>query len=117
MGFRSTFTTLDYPIVWPSWFREKYKGDICFPENNCGALHSIKEAKSYGVWVTLHEDIQQAIDWDSLNQPFVLVYLHECGGVTRCQIGRTHIIWSEPKTWNVTDGVTHSYCGECFLIS
>ena len=45
MGFRSTFTTQDYSIKWPDWFREKYAGLISFPIYPDGAIHSIGEEK------------------------------------------------------------------------
>ena len=113
MGFRSTFTTEDYAIQWPQWFREKYAGAIWFTEDGIGPLHSVREAKTYMRWETLHEDIQRAIDWSKLSQNFVLVYLHECGGITRCQIAKDAIKWSEPETWRTTEGVEHHYCYCC----
>jgi hypothetical protein len=62
------------------------------------------------LWETLHEDIQRAIDWgEFLGLKFILVYLHECGGITRCQIEKDSIKWTEPETWRATEGVTHNY--------
>lgn len=113
MGFRSTFTTEDFDIKWPQWFRDKYAGSIWFTEDGAGALHSICEAKTYMRWETLQKDIQNAIDWTDFNQSFVFVYLHECGGITRCQISKDSIQWSEPTEWRITDGVTHHYCYGC----
>lgn len=114
MGFRSTFTTEDYNIQWPQWFREKYDKKIWFAENHKGPLHSVYEAKTDGQWQDLHTDIQKAINWEKfLVQSFVLVYLHECGGITRCQIEKDAIKWSEPDTWRVTKGVEHDKCYGC----
>ena len=113
MGFRSTFTTQDYTIKWPQWFQDKYAATILFPVSGSGAIHSAGEDKCYGAWGSLHEDIQRAIDWDDFCLHFVLVYLHECGGVTRCQIERDKIKWSEPATWEPTAGVVHHYCWGC----
>ena len=105
MGFRSTFTTLDYNILWPGWFVEEYDDGITFRADHIGALHSKREGKTYFDWNTLHEDIQRAIDWEKFRVNFILVYLHECGGITRCQIEKDAIKWSEPDTWKITDGV------------
>lgn len=113
MGFRSTFTTEGYTIQWPQWFRDKYAGVIWFTEDGSGPLHSVREAKAYMRWKTLHEDIQRAIDWGAFRKNFVLVYLHECGGITRCQIAKDAIKWSEPETWRTTEGVEHDCCYGC----
>lgn len=113
MGFRSTFTTYDIDVVWPEWFRDKYSASIAFKDDGTGALHSRVECKTYCVWSELHADIQRAIYWGKLKTSFVLVYLHECGGITRCQIEKDCIKWSEPAEWQKTDGVTHSYCYGC----
>jgi len=112
MGFRSTFITEDHAVDWPQWFRDRYAASIGFPEG--GPLASLKEAKTEGTWGPLAEDIQRAIDWDTFIQGvFVMVYLHECGGITRCQIERNAIGWSEPKSWRTTTGVEHLYCYGC----
>jgi hypothetical protein len=113
MGFRSTFTTEHYGIDWPQWFRDKYKSSIYFKEDGFGPLHSMFEARIYDIWLNLHTDIQKAIDWDKPPSKFVLVYLHDCGGITRCEISKDAIKWSEPKKWEQTDGVTHEYCKNC----
>ena len=114
MGFRSTFTTEDYPIKWPEWLREKYANAIWFNADGVGPLHSIHEAKTYGLWAGLEKDIQTAIDWNELRKArFVLVYLHECGGITRCQIEKDAIKYSEPETWRTAEEVTHNYCYGC----
>lgn len=113
MGFRSTFATQDYGIHWPQWFRDKYAGAIWFSESGSGPLNSVREAKTYMLWQDLHTDIQRAINWDEAPTNFVLVYLHECGGITRCQIEKDAIKWSEPEGWRSTDGVKHNYCYGC----
>ena len=113
MGFRSTFTTSDYSIKWPEWFKEKYKDTVAFRENGVGALHSIFECKTYMTWDELHTDIQKAIDWNDFGGNFVLVYLHECNGITRCQIDKDAIIFTEPVEWRKSDGVEHHYCYGC----
>ena len=68
MGFRSTFTTSDYSIKWPEWFKEKYRDTVAFRENGVGALHSIFEYKTYMTWGELHTDIQKAIDWNDFGE-------------------------------------------------
>lgn len=114
MGFRSTFTTESYNIVWPEWFREKYDKAIWFGADHTGPLHSKMEAKTYGHWADLDADILRAIPWDTFGPgSFVLVFLHECGGITRCQIERDGVRWSEPESWHETGGFTHSYCYGC----
>lgn len=126
MGFRSTFTSSDYSIEWPDWFREKYGKYVYIPEK--GSICSKVECKVYLTWLDLVRDVQKAIDWDKFSkknptfdpqgnkQAFTLLFLHECEGVSRCQIYRDRIIWSEPEKidgWYVTKGVTHSYCYGC----
>ena len=114
MGFRSTFTTLDYNIRWPDWFVNKYAETVHFPNAGRGGIRSLGEYKTYGVWSELHTDIQKAIDWaDTGIDTFIVAFLHECGGITRCRITPTSITWSEPATWKATDGVEHWYCYSC----
>jgi hypothetical protein len=113
MGFRSTFSTQEYPnIDWPQWFRDKYADTVHI--NDRGGMVSRRESKTYTTWKDLPDDIRKAIDWeDVVLHSFVVVFLHECGGVTRCQIERDAIKWSEPLTWEVTPGITHNYCYGC----
>ena len=113
MGFRSTFTTLDVGVKWPDWFVQKYQPTISFG-NRC--LSSKLEAKAYHSWPDLPEDIQKAIDWDNyVFKWFVLVYLHECGGVTRVQIeqDRIRLTEAEGRNWEQVDEVSHHYCSGC----
>lgn len=114
MGFRSTFTTEDYAIEWPDWFVEKYEATVSFPDGNKGALHSRRECKIHLSWSGLVEDVQRAIEWRSLPvENFVIVFLHECGGISRCQIEAKDIKWSEPGSWDPVPEVSHSYCYGC----
>ena len=113
MGFRSTFVTEHYPIQWPQWFIDKYERSVFFPEKH-GSICSRFEAKTYMSWSELDVDIQKAINWDELKlDNVVLVYLHECGGITRVQISKDNILYSEPKEWDETECVTHDYCYGC----
>lgn len=118
MGFHSSFITSDYPIAWPEWFRDKYQETVAFQNKGIGALNSRRESKAVCAWDSLHEDIQKAIDWgDFCDVVFVVVYLHECGGITRCQIMRDSIKWSEPDAWTVTEGINHDHCYGCSDVS
>lgn len=113
MGFKSTFTTEDLDITWPEWFCEKWKDLISFAaEGNSGSLHTKKEIKAYGDGVELLSDIQTCVKQTRIKK-FVLVWLHECGGITRVQIEHDNIFYSEPETWSRTDEITHHYCYEC----
>lgn len=113
MGFRSTVVTDDWRVAWPEWFKDKYVGSLTFGKDGNGPLAPLFECKSYGAWNELAEDVQRAIDWEDFPSNFVMVFLHECGGVTRCQIERDRIAWSEPTGWRQTDGVEHEYCYGC----
>jgi len=110
MGFRSTFCTQDYSIEWPLWFKEKYH-TLCFD----GGISSSREYKKYGNYLgDLDEDIQKALNECGFGDDnFILVYLHECGGITRVQIEKDKIYYSEPTYWELTKGATHSGCYEC----
>lgn len=116
MGFRSTLTTEDTIVEWPAWFRDKYAETITFRAGGTGALHSVRAAKTSGTWGALPEDIQRAIDWGTYSQCFVLLYLHECGGVTRCEIHKDAIKWSEPESWRSVEDVEHNYCYGCSAV-
>lgn len=113
MGFLSTLTTQECGIEWPQWFVDKYQGSITFRPGNVGSLHSDQSHKTYGVWEHLAEDIQRAIDWKTgyLKQ-FVVVYLHDCGGITLCRIKEDTVAWYEPTEWQETEGVEHWYCAD-----
>jgi hypothetical protein len=114
MGFRSTFTSTDLGGPWPQWFLEKWAGDFWFRDRG-GPLAPIRESVVYGRWDALPGDIQRVLKetggWRA--RPFVLLFLHECGGVSRCQIDPVAIRWSEPRRWEGTSGVTHDYCYGC----
>lgn len=113
MGFRSVFIAADhYLTIWPDWFLAKW-GEACHFAEGRGAFASKRECKAYVTWRELPADVQRAVDWDADGPNFVIVFLHECGGVTRCQIMRDRIIWSEPTGWEQTDGITHDYCYGC----
>lgn len=111
MGFRSSFTTQHYSISWPDWFIDKYTDHVWFWQ---GHLSSKGEWKEYSTYSELAEDIQKAIKWDKVRfKNLVLVWLHECGGITRVQIEKDEIFLSEPFSWDAVTQVTHNYCYGC----
>ena len=112
MGFRSTFVTSDFncnPSFLPDWFTEKYKSWINF----CGCLSSTCEGKTYGVFTDLDTDLQKALKDICSDDEVDLVFLHECGGITKFQISAEKIVISEPDKWSKVDIVTHAYCYGC----
>lgn len=115
MGFRSTFTTEDTGIKWPEWFVSKYQNTIIFHPTGVGAIHSRQECKMYLAWASLYSDIQKAIDWsEPYRKNLVMVFLHECGGITRCEISKDAILWSAPNSWvEVGESGEHWYCYGC----
>lgn len=116
MGFKSTFTTEDWrALEWPGWFVQKYYRFIWFSPEWIGTIASRFEGKTYGEWKDLHTDIQQVLieKGRELPERLVLIYLHECGGITRCQISKDSVCWSEPSEWKKVDEVTHDSCYGC----
>jgi hypothetical protein len=115
MGFRSTFVSQAYPVDWPDWFREKYRGTIHVPDG-FGCLASLTECKLYGQWADLAEDVRRAVDWDRFGQhPLVLAFLHECGSVVRCEVSRDAVRYTAPGGWEGADNALacHWYCYGC----
>ena len=139
MGFRSTFITEHKALCFPDWFYEKWKEWINFnsfeesieiprmglnhTETNikyCLPISSKCEAKCYGVWAELEGDIQKVINecavkpyWDD-DDSLGLIFLHECGGITKLQIYRNEILYGEPTEWDEHDVIYHnnfSCCG------
>lgn len=111
MGFRSTLISADCAIEWPAWFRKKYARILSFSPS--GVLSTPTEVKHYSeAALHLAPDIQRAIDWSNADS-FFFVFLHECGGVSRCVITENTISWTEPKDWGEVDEVQHWYCYDC----
>lgn len=111
MGFRTTFISEAIGgVIWHDWFKIKYGDKIIYSDN---AIMSSRELKMYSTDMQEFEiDIQKCINWSILRR-FIMVYLHECGGITRVQIEQNAIIFTEPDAWKVTENVTHSYCYGC----
>ena len=115
MGFRSTFVSEHRGFEWPQSFRDKWEPMVFFAGDG-SLIASRSEGKTYERWQALPEDIQRVIrETDRLNEipHFRLIYFHECGGVTRVEITKDAITYSEPDSWSKTDGVTHHYCYGC----
>ena len=125
MGFRSTLITQHNYLPLPEWFVEKYKDYLYINgldkknnhhDGNGLPLASKYEFKTYfEIGEGLPADIQKVMQEspDDIPRELVFVWLHECGGITRVQIDRDHIVYSEPTEWEVTEGVTHDYCYGC----
>lgn len=113
MGFRSTFVTETYQGEWPGWFTEKYKDTINFDE----CLSSKIEATTYWTWEDLPADIQKAINWEHC-ESWTLVWLHECGGVSRVHVYKDQISIDEPEgNYVEVDAPTHGdQCGRPCVI-
>lgn len=117
MGFRSSFIAQDYDQEWPEWFKKKYEPILNFGRDEKGALSTKHEFKQYEDGDGILEDIQKAVDWDLFKkygrERFILVYLHECGGITRVEISKDRIRFSEPDAYTETDGIEHDECYGC----
>lgn len=127
MGFRSVFITKDQGYELPAWFLEKWGDWWNFHVRNDGKkflpISSKFEQKMYGgtefsdkgLSDELHGDLQRVLceQKDDYGFPLVLVWLHECGGITRVEIHKDRILFSEPSDWEEAQGCTHSYCGGC----
>lgn len=120
MGFRSTYISEHYAIEYPQWFKDKYE------VSKGGVIYSSVETKFPGevvldTWKALKE-----IKWfeKDYELDFNMVMLHECGGITKAQMGLEYLIIADPTDWEVIEKVTeqtdwvnaqghHLYCYEC----
>lgn len=118
MGFRSTIVTQDYHLPLPEWFVDKYK-DLLFmgiEGKFTMPIASMVEFKSYvGRGREIEYDIQRVLretpSWGDGN--IILVWLHECGGITRIEISQKEILFSEPDKWKEVEEISHDYCYGC----
>ena len=119
MGFRSTFITEDLPIDWPVWFVDKWQEWVHFLHGDngvaTGCISSKCEAKTYGKWEELPQDIQKV--WSEINHQalgaFRLLFFHECGGCSVFDISKDKIVITEPEAWSKVDEISHFYCVGC----
>lgn len=117
MGFRSTFITQDYRVKLPDWFVDKWREHMNFGEDSSFPLSSKYEGKLYGKFAGLEKDIQAAVDWEVFRLGhIILVWLHECDGITWVKIERDCITFMEPPSMvqveeptcpNVCEGSRH----------
>jgi len=122
MGFRSTLISENIDISWwPEWFKDKYS-EIIGTE---GVLRSKHEMKTYR-YEQLPNDIQKALMEANPKllgmEGFTIIWLHECGGITKVQILADEIIAGDPSGWTTysqeKDGCVsqdggHNYCYGC----
>jgi hypothetical protein len=122
MGFRTTMTTEDLGgIRLPKWFVEKWKDDFNFgeheyqkpPYDKGTMLISTKNERKFyfGKDQEILKDIQKVCKENDIEK-FVVVLLHECGGITRVEIGK-EIRFSEPTGWDEVEDITHDSCYGC----
>lgn len=116
MGFRSTVMSEDYVIEWPKWFKKKY--DYLVPTEGMLLLdHEIKPylAEEFGedVQKALLETRPELLEGDG----YTMIWLHECGGITKVQVMTDRILSGYPVGWKVEEGYfpqsRHSYCYGC----
>ena len=120
MGFRTTITTDALGgVKLPKWFIKKWRKDYFFGVGSSWSLSnhllisSKQEKKMYmGKEEEILIDIQKVCKENDIDK-FIVVMLHECGGITRVQIEKDKIRFSEPTGWNEVDEITHDYCYGC----
>ena len=77
--------------------------------------------KSILTWADLPADLSRLLRETERSYPvvgtFCLVFLHECGGVSKLRIWADGHQWSEPHAypsrWSEVEDVSHSYCCGC----
>jgi len=114
MGFRCTFITgWPGPRKLPVWFIEKWKDSVNFGAEAGFPLSSKERTKAN--WGGIVEDIQKTLQETEYRMPIELVFVHECSGVTRVEISREQIVYSEPTTWKrVQDAYGHDLGDSCY---
>lgn len=114
MGFRSTVIS-NSTFNWSTSFREKYKDSLVFSHSFDCIIASKQSGKMYGSLENLPEDIQSELRKGKYKYyPFVLVALHDCNGIHRCEIHNKEILWSHPVEWDFSDGDEHGdHCDRC----
>lgn len=96
MGYRSTFVTNDISIKLPDWFMEKWKDHV----HTLGKklpIASRYEAKTYGIWTGLEEDLQKVlIENKETYQSIYITFLGEDGRICFSEITRDSITGDFP---------------------
>ena len=114
MGFRCTFITgWPGPTKLPNWFVEKWRDSVNFGSEDRFPLSSKQRTKAN--WGGIVEDIHKAVQETDYRLPVELIFVHECSGVTRVEISRDQIIYSEPTGWRrVKDAYDHHLGDSCY---
>jgi hypothetical protein len=118
MGFRSTFTTEHVDGSFSSAFVSKWQHVVNFRNGNELPLSAKKEAKISMTFDGLDKEIQAAFSWPQNVNRIVLIWLHECGGISRVEIHRDSILYSEPTEWDVAESLSDDshhgdWCSRC----
>ena len=95
MSATTQFTSQTTNFLAPDWFRERWETSVSFGE----AITSRFGCKS---WREFESDLQRAMkeSWVVGSEPrVILIYVHECGNVTRADVGIDEIRYSEPDAW------------------
>lgn len=119
MGFRSTLTSTQIDgDIWPQWFRDKYGHWFA---SHWEVLATHWEVKT-GLLDELPKDVHRALTeagWFKFpDSSFDMVWLHECGGLTKVQINADGVLMADPGlfSWESTDSRqdgNHCYCYGC----
>ena len=115
MGFRSIFIADNGPINLPSWFLEKWGGYFHFYSSDGGKKKGFPISSPFPIKIgqfedDLYPDLQKLVEDD---RPIILIWLHECGGLTRLELYSDRVVSAEPREWESVERPTHSYCGHC----
>lgn len=111
MGFRCTFITgWPGPTKLPAWFIEKWKDSVNFSPEERFPLSCKQRTKAN--WNGIVEDIQKVLEETDYRMAVELVFVHECSGVTRVEISRSEIIYSEPIAWKRVPNAYDHYIGD-----
>jgi len=118
MGFRSTFVTEDCYLELPEWFYEKWNRIVHFREvggKKMFPLSSKCEAKTYMGFAELESDLLKVIQETEKLCRVRLLWLHECGGLTRTEIKASGIKRAVPTEWDAPydNEYGHDYCYGC----
>ena len=100
----------------PEWFVSKWQDAVHFGAGNRLPLSSKIGAKAHGYWSMFEQDLQKAYPWEeNPSSSFItLVYLHECGGLTRVEIGAEQIRYHDPTGWRKTyQNMAHDWGDRC----
>jgi hypothetical protein len=103
-------------FIWPEWIKEKH--DHVEFSNIVKSLYETKYL------FNLADDIQKAVfvdnkevfeDGELEGTRIVLAILHDCGGITRCEITQNKILYTTPEKWSksFTNYYDTPHCSAC----